>query len=449
MMKFQHARRTIALVSVAALAGGLSACAPGADGGSTSADDRSLEVWTRSTPEDAASYQLVFDAFTAKTGIRIDYQPVPEFDTQLQARAQQKSLPDVMVNDAGNLGTYVSQGFVLPVDRDALAGADQISDATWQSTRGTDGDYYGVPWSRQANVTVIRKDWLANLGLAVPKTWDELSAVAKAFADDDPDGDGKADTYGMVVPGSAESGYIARWSASYIWQAGGDILKDEGGGTYSADFDNPGTETAVSWIRDQFCTPGVVVPGSVNLTTANTPFFAQGTAGIYQTGPYNISSFDEAVGKDDVEVIPTPAAPGGGTDSLAEGENIYFGAASKKHDLQQQLAEFMITPEAQELAMKVETNAQGVTAQPVVRIPVNTTVDIGQVKQDPRWDTAKEVYEDHGRSFPWAIDFTPYRQIVADGLNGVIADCSSDIPGAMKDIQSQLSDELDEQGVQR
>lgn len=448
MMKTRLGRRAIALASVAALAGALSACSASDDGGSTSADDRSLEVWTRSTPDDAASYQFVFDAFTAKTGIRIDYKPVPEFDTQLQARAQQKSLPDVMVTDAGNLGTYESQGFLRPVDRDAVAGGDQISDATWQSTRGTDGDYYGVPWSRQAAITFIRKDWREKLGLPVPTTWDELSALAKAFADDDPDGDGQADTYGMVVPGSAENGYIARWAASYIWQAGGDILRAGGDGTYTADFDTPGTETAVEWIRDQFCTPGVVVPGSVNLTTANTPFFAQGTAGIYQTGPYNLSSFDAAVGKDNVEVIPTPAGPDGGTDAFAEGENVYFGASSKKQDLQQQLAEFMITPEAQELAMQAKTNDQGVLAQPVVRIPVNTSVDIGTVKDDPRWDTAKQVYDQQGRSFPWAIDFTPYRQIVADGLNGVIADCSSDIPGALSDIQSQLSDELDEQGVQ-
>ena len=98
--------------------------------------------------------------------------------------------------------------------------------------------------------------------------------------------------------------------------------------------------------------------------------------------------------------------------------------------------------------MQVKTNDQGVLAQPVVRIPVNSSVDIGTVKDDPRWDTAKQVYDQQGRSFPWAIDFTPYRQIVADGLNGVIADCSSDIPGTLSDIQSQLSDELDEQGVQ-
>ncbi|MGO4541649.1 ABC transporter substrate-binding protein [Paenibacillus sp. 2TAB19] len=45
--------------------------------------------------------------------------------------------------------------------------------------------------------TILRKDWLDNLGLQVPKTLDEYVAVLRAFANDDPDGNGKKDTYGL------------------------------------------------------------------------------------------------------------------------------------------------------------------------------------------------------------------------------------------------------------
>lgn len=45
--------------------------------------------------------------------------------------------------------------------------------------------------------TVIRKDWLDNLGLDVPKTYDEYLNVLRAFTKDDPDGNGKNDTYGL------------------------------------------------------------------------------------------------------------------------------------------------------------------------------------------------------------------------------------------------------------
>ncbi|MBU7320249.1 extracellular solute-binding protein [Paenibacillus oleatilyticus] len=45
----------------------------------------------------------------------------------------------------------------------------------------------------------IRKDWLDNLNLQVPKTIDELEKVATAFVNDDPDRNGKKDTYGIAL----------------------------------------------------------------------------------------------------------------------------------------------------------------------------------------------------------------------------------------------------------
>jgi len=41
-------------------------------------------------------------------------------------------------------------------------------------------------------------DWLENLGKAVPKTMDEFREVARAFTLNDPDGNGKDDTYGTA-----------------------------------------------------------------------------------------------------------------------------------------------------------------------------------------------------------------------------------------------------------
>lgn len=45
--------------------------------------------------------------------------------------------------------------------------------------------------------TILRKDWLDHLGLEVPETLDEYIEVLRAFTHDDPDGNGKNDTYGF------------------------------------------------------------------------------------------------------------------------------------------------------------------------------------------------------------------------------------------------------------
>jgi putative aldouronate transport system substrate-binding protein len=44
---------------------------------------------------------------------------------------------------------------------------------------------------------VIRQDWLEALGLEAPTTVEELLAVAQAFTEQDPDGNGQDDTYGL------------------------------------------------------------------------------------------------------------------------------------------------------------------------------------------------------------------------------------------------------------
>ncbi|RAP76816.1 extracellular solute-binding protein [Paenibacillus montanisoli] len=66
-----------------------------------------------------------------------------------------------------------------------------------------DGKLYGLPgffMGDEGTVMWIRKDWLDTLGLQPPKTIAELENVLKQFTENDPDGNGKADTFGLAVP---------------------------------------------------------------------------------------------------------------------------------------------------------------------------------------------------------------------------------------------------------
>lgn len=62
-----------------------------------------------------------------------------------------------------------------------------------------DGKLYGIPRFRPlARYTfVYRKDWADALGLQTPKTLDEFYSMLKAFTENDPDKNGKKDTYGI------------------------------------------------------------------------------------------------------------------------------------------------------------------------------------------------------------------------------------------------------------
>lgn len=440
----RRARSSIAVALVGVALTPLAGCAAGSD--DTAAESGPLEVWVRSGPEGVETYEDVIAAFTEETGIEVDFQNVLEFDTQLQARAAQKDLPDIMINDAGSLGSYAAQGYLKPIDPESIEGGDQISDASWSETVGTDGTTYAVPYSRQAVVTIIRKDWREKLGFEVPTSWEELSELANAFATQDPDGNGQADTYGMAVPGTAENGYMARWGSPYIWQAGGDLLAEKDG-AYTSVVDSPETIEGLEFIKSQFCTPGNVVPGSINLTTAEQQAFDQGIAGIYLTGAYKFSVYDALFGQENVEAIPMPTGPVDDA-SWAEGENIYFGSTSDLDDAQRAFAAFMVSEDAQ--IMEMDSPGIGGTEPyaSVVQLPVNQNIDVGAVRDDPRWNIVLDAYNnDTIHRYPWNINFLPFRQILADGMNAMMADCGSDIPALLKGIDDGFQTEIANQGI--
>ena len=55
---------------------------------------------------------------------------------------------------------------------------------------------------RSYRVYYVRKDWLDKLGLKVPETYDDMIDVMRKFTFNDPDGNGKKDTYGLTAAGN-------------------------------------------------------------------------------------------------------------------------------------------------------------------------------------------------------------------------------------------------------
>lgn len=85
-----------------------------------------------------------------------------------------------------------------------------------------DGKIYGISAGFEWNsfTRSFRKDWLDRLGLAVPETVEELFEVARAFTEDDPDGNNIDDTIGLT-----SSRY---WNLQDIFQAFGARLNNTG-----------------------------------------------------------------------------------------------------------------------------------------------------------------------------------------------------------------------------
>lgn len=399
-----------------------------------------LNVWIRASNDSKNIYKQEAEKFEESTGIKIAYfNATTDFEQRLARATAGNALPDLIFNDAASLGQFIQLGIAEEIDPQAIAGGDQLFPTAWKSTRYIDGKYYGVPTSAQTFALFVRKDWREKLGLPQPKSWDDIQTLAKAFTTQDPDGNGKNDTYGFIVPASTTRGYASWFMSSFIWQAGGDFVKEESG-KFSASLNTPEVAQAMTFIRTMMCEK-VTQPGAINATTADViPSFRSGQSGMFFSGPYHIALFDKDPGKDNFEVVPVVGPKGEAT--LAEGTTVFMMKSSKQKEAARKFIEFMISQEGQEIGM-----GKGSQHIPVVRLPVNKNVDVKAVYQDARWETFARLYNEQGRYVPQIPNWTPVRQVAADGFNRIFADCSSDIAGELKTIDGKVNAELKKQNV--
>ncbi|TBL70287.1 hypothetical protein [Paenibacillus thalictri] len=114
--------------------------------------------------------------------------------------------PDVVANYEDPI-PFIAKGQALEITDDLLAKMPNYKKVldkypALQKLTTVNGKRYTIgtvsPVSPN-HAAVIRADWLEKLNLPMPKTPEDLLAVAKAFTEKDPDGNGKNDTYGITL----------------------------------------------------------------------------------------------------------------------------------------------------------------------------------------------------------------------------------------------------------
>ena len=136
---------------------------------------------------------------------------------------------DLIQVDKSLMDILYDQGVLQPLD-DIIAGSEIISDPAvfpteeWEQVKEADGKIYGIFTKFQGGtMPTVRKDWLDKLKLEEPDTLDEYYNVLKAFKEQDPDDNGKDDTYGLSTAGLYDiQGFMsaAGVKAGYVMQDG-------------------------------------------------------------------------------------------------------------------------------------------------------------------------------------------------------------------------------------
>ncbi|MEK3724030.1 extracellular solute-binding protein [Paenibacillus sp. FSL H8-0034] len=135
-----------------------------------------------------------------------------QFSQKLNVTLASGELPDFMAVDRVVMQRLIDSNLVedlttlydkyaTPFTKEALLkdGGAAIKSVT------VNGKLMGIPQTFEnngvasASMVWIRTDWMKKLNLAEPKTMDDVLNIATAFAKNDPDGNGKADTIGLGV----------------------------------------------------------------------------------------------------------------------------------------------------------------------------------------------------------------------------------------------------------
>ncbi|MFD0714789.1 extracellular solute-binding protein [Paenibacillus sp. GCM10027626] len=141
-----------------------------------------------------------------KFNINLKFQWVPgdSYNEKLNVLAASNNFPDLFqVWDASTYSKWMNKGVFLdlqPLLKDYPNITGNVTEEALRMMNPKD-KIYGLPMYAPAfrsNLS-IRQDWLDKLNLKMPTTVDEFYQVAKAFAEQDPDGNGKKDTIGFSM----------------------------------------------------------------------------------------------------------------------------------------------------------------------------------------------------------------------------------------------------------
>lgn len=223
-------RRAFLAGTAGALAAGplLSACSD--DSSSTSLSKLTMMAPLLGT-EAPAGDNLIVSEVNSLAGLPLDVTWVPgsSYEDKFNVLLASGQLPQVVVS------TTINPTFIQAAEAGAFWElSDKLADypnlaspnAAVQRNASINGKIYGLYRRRDPmrGCIIIRKDWLAKLGLSEPTTTEELYEVAKAFSKD-----GK---YGMIIPkwdaglwtGSPYDNVETWFGAPNAWGLSGDAL---------------------------------------------------------------------------------------------------------------------------------------------------------------------------------------------------------------------------------
>jgi ABC-type glycerol-3-phosphate transport system substrate-binding protein len=229
----------------------------------------------------------------------------------------------------------------------AFLGEDDLRVATFQ------GKVIILPIQRVQMGFGVRKSWLDKTGEKFPNTWEDAKRVADAFRDKDPDGNGKADTFGFALEAAKPRDLIHMLDLFVFGSGLRHTLIDPQGAIV---VDEPAHAKVLEEFLKTYSTYRFVAPDTINHSFAEMyQVIEGGRAGMFRVGDWNVKKWDGAnVLAGDFLVGPWPkfAADRDNAVVIAGMRGVAVPSNAPNKALAIDFAKFMLSKSAQQASLE-------------------------------------------------------------------------------------------------
>jgi ABC-type glycerol-3-phosphate transport system substrate-binding protein len=149
-----------------------------------------------------------------------------------------------------------------------------------------------LPVQRVQMAFGVRKTWLDKTGEQFPQTWDDVKRISAKFRDNDPDGNGRADTFGMALQAAKPRDLIHMLDLFTFGSGLRHTLIDPEG---KITIDQPAHAQVLEEFLKTYSSYRFVAPDTINHSFAEMYQVIQGgRGGMFRVGDWNVRGWDNA-----------------------------------------------------------------------------------------------------------------------------------------------------------
>ncbi|WP_437013928.1 ABC transporter substrate-binding protein [Streptomyces sp. enrichment culture] len=310
------------LAGAVALVLATTGCVGGAGAGSATGKVTSITVLDYYTQRsEHTQWNEVLTACGKTAGVTVEHTSVPPASLipRVLRQASSRTLPDLLMLDNADLQQIAQTGALTPLDQ---YGIDTNGFAEGILSAGTyEGKVYGLAPYVSTVALFYNKDMLAEAGVAVPRTWDELKEAAGGLT--------RQGRYGMAVDANAT--FESSWQfLPFLWSNGG----------HEKRLDTPQAAQALQlWV--DLVKNGSMSKSVLNWTQADVhDQFAAGRTAMMINGPWRIAALNNDRNMN-WGVAPVPVPRVGQVPVTPLGGEVWTVPQSSSKDRQKKAAEVL------------------------------------------------------------------------------------------------------------